>query len=445
MAPPVATSSSCALDSEPTSPTTGSQKSLPAQWYRDERIYHIERRAIFSKLWMLSTHVSRFQKPGDYLKLELAGYSYFVILTKERNYNAFHNVCRHRAFPLVQKETGSSTVIGCKYHGWSYSPSTGALIKAPKFNTVPTFKPSENSLFRIRTHVTSAGFIFVNFAANIDDDEGVPPVPTEADMPLRSDPSRVPPGQLTFEEHFGDLVKEWSNFKPQEYEYAYSWTVIGAYNWKTLMDGYQECYHCTIAHPGFAKSLSLDTYKVTTKTNFARHTADNNTKSNAVQPKGSGQDDAPPTFTFVFPACGVTVTDVMWYMMRVIPLSATQTKMEYDVFKRKSVSMEELKEYMEFYEQVEEEDYLLCVATQRGLNTGIYSRGVLHPNNENGVLYYQGRVKEYVEEHLALEKKLGREWNPATPRSQCEDKQTKGCGGEGMDSVCTSLGPEISW
>jgi hypothetical protein len=32
--------------------------------------------------------------------------------------------------------------------------------------------------------------------------------------------------------------------------------------------------------------------------------------------------------------------------------------------------------------QVEEEDYLLCVATQRNLNTGIYSRGVLHPDKE---------------------------------------------------------------
>lgn len=123
----------------------------------------------------------------------------------------------------MHKDTGSSTVLGCKYHGWSYSTSTGALIKAPKFNTVPSFNPAENSLFRIRTHVTSAGFIFVNFAANMDNDEGVPPVPSEADMPLRSDPGRIPPGQVAFEDHFGDLVNEWSNFKPEEYEYAYSW------------------------------------------------------------------------------------------------------------------------------------------------------------------------------------------------------------------------------
>jgi hypothetical protein len=38
--------------------------------------------------------------------------------------------------------------------------------------------------------------------------------------------------------------------------------------------------------------------------------------------------------------------------MRVIPLSATQTRMEYDMFKRKTVAMETLKQYMEFYEKV---------------------------------------------------------------------------------------------
>lgn len=70
----------------------------------------------------------------------------------------------------------------------------------------------------------------------------------------------------------------------------------------------------TLPIQGFAKSLSLDTYTVTPKTNFARHTAENNTKITAVLPKGATSQDAPPTFTFVFPSNGVTVTDVMWYM-----------------------------------------------------------------------------------------------------------------------------------
>lgn len=82
------------------------------------------------------------------------------------------------------------------------------------------------------------------------------------------------------------------------------------------MDGYQECYHCQVAHPGFAKALALETYAVAPMSNYARHTADNKPGSGADQPVGAKEDDAPPTFTFVFPTNGVTVTGTMWYMMR---------------------------------------------------------------------------------------------------------------------------------
>lgn len=58
---------------------------------------------------------------------------------------------------------------------------------------------------------------------------------------------------------------------------------------------------------------------------------------------------------------------------------------EYDVFRHKSMGMAELREFMKFYEQVEVEDFDLCEATQRGLEAGVYSKGILHPDNENGV------------------------------------------------------------
>ncbi|KAF8320727.1 Rieske [2Fe-2S] domain protein [Clavulina sp. PMI_390] len=390
-------------------------KSLPAQWFRDERIYQLERRAIFSKLWILATHRSRFTKPGDYLKLEYAGYPYLVVKNKEGGFSAFHNVCRHRAFPLVHKETGSSLVLGCKYHGWSYSSSTGALIKAPQFTSSegsPLLDKEANGLFKLHVHVTDSGFIFINFKHTV-----------------------------RFEEHFGALPAEWNGFNPDNYEYAYSWTKVGAYNWKTLMDGYQECYHCHIAHPGFAKSLALETYAVSPQTNFARHTADNKAGANAVLPEGADKDEAPPSFTFIFPTNGVTVTPMMWYMMRTVPVSATETRMEYDVFKRKGEPMEKFRKYMEFYEQVEIEDYDLCVATQRNLNSGIYSRGFLHPDKEIGVLFYQSRVRAFVEEHLALEKARGFEINLAQPASQVET----GCSGGKGDAVCASMNTELAW
>jgi hypothetical protein len=76
----------------------------------------------------------------------------------------------------------------------------------------------------------------------------------------------------------------------------------------------------------------------------------------------------------------------MFYLMRTVPIDATTTRMEYDVFKRKSMSMDDLRKFMVFYEAVEQEDFDLCSATQISLNAGVYSKGILHPERENGVL-----------------------------------------------------------
>lgn len=37
-----------------------------------------------------------------------------IVRDKDGNYQGFHNVCRHRAYPVVTKSTGSSLVVGCK-------------------------------------------------------------------------------------------------------------------------------------------------------------------------------------------------------------------------------------------------------------------------------------------------------------------------------------------
>lgn len=57
-------------------------------------------------------HSTRFKKPGDYFKLEIAGFPFLLIMGKDGAINGFHNVCRHRAYPIVRKDSGSSTVLG---------------------------------------------------------------------------------------------------------------------------------------------------------------------------------------------------------------------------------------------------------------------------------------------------------------------------------------------
>ncbi|KZT60671.1 hypothetical protein CALCODRAFT_506746 [Calocera cornea HHB12733] len=378
-------------------------ETLPSQWYRDDRIHQLERRAIFSKSWILVTHVSRFAKEGDYVAFEIANFplhiTYVALSGKPPLYVCFNRMCVViEGFRL------------CPSYLVALQLSDGRLVRSTH-TSFPSFDPSKYSLFKIHTHVMGSGFIFVNLAVQ--------------------DP---PP----FRGWFGDLENEWDSFRPDEYEYAYSWTYVlwyetdresvlkpirinGAYNWKTWM----ECVHCHTSHPGYAASLDLSTYAVETRTRYAVHITalKPGGEEAASTSTGGAEKEGAPSFAYVFPSNAVTVTNVLWYMMRVVltekqPISATQTRMEYDVFKHKSISLERLRAYMQFYEKVEDEDFHLVTATQKSLNTGIYRRGSLHPTKENGVIYYQRLVRTAVEDHLAEEQRLGHEWNPAQPLSQ---------------------------
>jgi phenylpropionate dioxygenase-like ring-hydroxylating dioxygenase large terminal subunit len=110
------------------------------------------------------THTTRFRKPGDYQAFSVAGFPFFLILGKDSIIRGFHNVCRHRAYTVTKKPTGSSLVLGCRYHGWSYD-TKGHLTKAPHFEDIPGFKKEDNSLFQIWVQNDSHGLVFVNFDA----------------------------------------------------------------------------------------------------------------------------------------------------------------------------------------------------------------------------------------------------------------------------------------
>lgn len=95
----------------------------------------------------------------------MAGFPIFLILGKDGEIRAFHNVCRHRAYTVANKERGSSTVLGCRYHGWSYN-TKGELTKAPHFENILGFDKLQNGLFAIHVQQSTDGFIFVNLEAD---------------------------------------------------------------------------------------------------------------------------------------------------------------------------------------------------------------------------------------------------------------------------------------
>jgi nitrite reductase/ring-hydroxylating ferredoxin subunit len=215
------------------------------------------------QLWHVASFIARFQKAGDYLTLEVSstfdaktkhqrqpwhavqqntdrtqmfGWNFILIRDKQGNINAFHNICRHRGHPVTQKSSGCSTVLACRFHGWSYL-ANGELHTARAYNQLPDFDPKQHGLFKIHTHVTPQGFIFVNFDAR----------PTPA---------------VSFGEQFGEdfepmpksapgkvVGDEFALFPREGWEYDHTWnsSVAGTeFNWKTFVDGFQVCRCCAM-------------------------------------------------------------------------------------------------------------------------------------------------------------------------------------------------------
>lgn len=100
--------------------------------------------------------------------------------------------------------------------GWSYGLK-GNLAKAPKFEAVSNFDKSQYSLFRVHLKTDKRGFVWVNLDSN------------------------ETPG-VEWVDSFGGVDEQprLQVFDMSEYRYDHSWDMKGEYNWKTLVDNYNE-------------------------------------------------------------------------------------------------------------------------------------------------------------------------------------------------------------
>jgi nitrite reductase/ring-hydroxylating ferredoxin subunit len=141
-------------------------RALPASWYTSQDMYNFERRAIFSKRWLFLTHKSRLAETGDWLRYTIAGFDIIITRDRQGTINAFHNVCRHRAYPVVEQEKqGKAKILACRYHGWSYGLN-GKLAKAPGYQDLE-FNKEQNGLLRIHVKVDRNGFVWINMDAKV--------------------------------------------------------------------------------------------------------------------------------------------------------------------------------------------------------------------------------------------------------------------------------------
>jgi choline monooxygenase len=118
---------------------------LPASWYVDPSVWERERQAVFGREWLFVGHRQRLTDSGDYLACDIAGWPLVVVVDEDGRLRAHHNVCRHRAGPLVRDGGGRIPSLVCRYHGWAYGLD-GRLRSARDFGSTDGFDPADVAL-----------------------------------------------------------------------------------------------------------------------------------------------------------------------------------------------------------------------------------------------------------------------------------------------------------
>ncbi|KIX99340.1 uncharacterized protein Z520_04916 [Fonsecaea multimorphosa CBS 102226] len=359
-------------------------RALPASWYTSEEMYQLERRAIFSKRWMLITHRARLDQAGDYLKFDIAGYEFVLCRDRKGEINGFHNVCRHRAFPVVESQQGTAKIFACKYHGWSYGLD-GRLAKAPKYDELENFDKGQNGLFPIHVRVDACGFVWVNLDGN-----KTPEVPWEEDF------------------DGVDTQKRYMVYNFDDYVLDHEYRLDGAYNWKILADNFNECYHCPTAHPDIPTLADIETHDVAGIDGYITHQS-----IPTEEQKRLGMAIAS---TYFFPNVSISVLPHFIMLQRFLPHGPKSSSMHYQIFRNKHSSEADFQRIHQLYAKVVAEDKNLCELAQKNLNAGVFVNGQMHPRLEKGPLYFQQRAREAIKQHVAQEKAARREIWPAQQR-----------------------------
>ncbi len=195
---------------------------LDQPFYTDPAIFEVDAARVFFRDWHYAGHVSEIPAAGDYLLFEMLGESVIVLRDDAGAIRAFANVCRHRGARLCSAASGHVRRFTCPYHAWSYGLD-GALVHARQLD--PAIDRTALGLKPVATEVFE-GLIYLSFA----------------DTPTSFDALRA---ELTPHVRAFDLART-------KVAARRSYPVQA--NWKLLVENYNECYHCTAAHPEFARS-----------------------------------------------------------------------------------------------------------------------------------------------------------------------------------------------
>jgi choline monooxygenase len=329
---------------------------IPAPWYTDERVAELERQNVFGCSWQPVARTGQVSMPGQYVTVELAGEPLLIVRGNDRKLRAFFNVCRHHAAAVATEEQGTTNLLRCPYHGWSYGLD-GSLKGAPEFEGVCGFDRSQNGLLPVRLE-TWEQFVFVSL------DPQAPSLTAALDgLAERVAPLNI--GALHF-------------FERRIYSLKC--------NWKVFVDNYLDGgYHVPHLHKGLNSVLDYKHYTIENNGRYCLQSS----------PMSASDDDSETAAT--------RTGDRAWYFWQypnfmmniyhgymdtnlVLPDGVDRCSVIFDFYFAdvSEFAAERNQQSVAVGERVNDEDVGICEAVQRGLHSRAYSAGRLSVRREAG-------------------------------------------------------------
>jgi choline monooxygenase len=351
---------------------------LPAEFYRDRRLFDACKERVFAPSWQFVGHARELDAAGAVRPFELSpGYlGEPLVLTRDSSgrLHCLSNVCSHRG-NLVQLEAGHCRKLRCGYHGRRFGLD-GRFEHMPGFEGALNF-PSPAEDLRSVALESFGGLLFVSLQPRIGFDELI-------------DQTRGVTDERQLDEFVFDPTRSREYFVEA--------------HWALYMDNYLEGFHVPFVHPGLTRSLDYDAYS----TELAAWSSVQIGVAKAGEPVFPGSDVA-AYYAWLFPNTMLNFYPWGLSVNVVQPLGLERTRVLYRTYVREPHLLDQGAGGA--LDEVEREDQLVVEQVQRGVRSRHYRRGRYSPTREQAVHHF----------HRLLERELGRtDSTPPLSRTSCE-------------------------
>lgn len=336
-------------------------RTLPAEFYTDPGFESLDRHLLGSE-WQYVCALAMLAGDGSCRPYEIAG-ERLLVLRDGDEVRAFHNVCRHRAGPLV---TEPCTVrhLRCRYHGWTYALD-GRLIAVPRFEGVEGFDRSENGLVPVRTCVWM-GMVFVDL-------EGVA-------TPL--------------EEQLADLLGAIAPLDLSSKRFHRREVYEVAADWKVYVDNFLESYHVPLVHPLYGEIIDYGEYSDRLGERWSLQMSPwvDDMGYYEQLAESSGERSGMLYYALLFPNLMLNITDGRLQVNHVRPVAPGRCQVVFDYY-FDSITEGLAQEDAAASARIQAEDAWICAEVQRNLGSRSYRSGRLSVRMERAVHHFQERLR----------------------------------------------------